>query len=897
MHNWKRLLTLIAAGIAGLALVALVTGIALTHFIVDYWWHDGLGYAGYFWRKFFYRYVLSGGVTAFFFIIFFLNFLAATRFLGVGADAFANLGEKESTRRRRFLDLFQSGSLKVYTPLSVFLAVAIAIPFYQHWEAGLLFLFAPPAGVADPVFGRDVSFYLFSYPVFQLIQLELLMASVILTLAMATLYGLEHQLIPGRGNPWPTGAKVHLSGLIFLTTLVVAWGLMLNRFQLLYTDIHEPQFYGPGFIEIKWFLPLIWTSIWALIGTVATALFFFHTEHKRGLAFTGGLALLFLAAMGLLRVPAIPKIIDRFVVKPNPVKTERRFMQNNIDATLAAYDLNDVKILDISPGPPDEDVLDPELRSHLYNIPVWDPEFLDDVYQQMQGIRPFFHFSHVDVGRYLINGRLEQVNLSAREVNLSNLPEPAKNWENTFLRYTHGFGAVVTPAAQDGREPMRWYLRDLNLQGYPNFLMEKPDIYYGEENLAYAIVPNKLKIVGLPSFDEQSSFNYTGSGGVPISSLFRKLLFAIFLRDEKLFFSVNIGGDSRALFRRNIVERINTLTPYLNLDHDPYIVITPKRIYWIVDAYTTSDWYPVSKRSGVRFNRDEEDREFNYIRNSVKIVVDAFDGSVDYYIADPADPIIQGYRKAYPDLFKDLAAMPPALKEQLRYPQDMFRAQMQIYTRYHQNVPELFYEQAETWDFPMVQDAPMKPYYLTTALEGYRSDQPSFVLIHPMTPVGRSNLSVLAVGGTFTVGANVDPSTGYSKQVVLYRFNREIQVDGPAQVSALIDQDPEISKQFALWDQRGSHVLRGRIIVLPVGRSVLYVQPVYLVSTSGTRIPELQRIILSMGNVVIMDESLQNGIARLEKRLIDLRRTTPGAPSTVPGSKPEGGPSFSPFGP
>jgi uncharacterized membrane protein (UPF0182 family) len=891
MRNWKRLLIIIAAAIFGLAVMLLALGIALTNFIVDFWWHSELGYGEYFWLKLLYRYILSITVTLFFFLIFFLNFWAASRFLGVDEDTFAGLGRAESTRYRRILRLFQTGSLQVYTPLSLILAIAIAIPFYKQWQAALLFVFAPAAGITDPVFGEDVSFYMFSYPIFQLIQFELLMASIILTIAIALLYGLEHQLLLGGVKSWPRGAKIHLTGLVLVTTLIVAWGFMLDRFQLLYTEVHEPQFFGPGFVEIRYYLPIIWLSILTLIGTVVAALSFVH--GRRGLVATIILAVLFVASLGVRQLGAIPKAIDRFIVKPNPVKTEREFMKNNIEATLAAYDLNDIKTIDITPGLPDEDVLDPELRSHLYNIPVWDPEFLDDVYQQMQGIRPYYHFTDVDIARYMVNGRLEQVNLAAREVNISLLPDPAKNWENTHLRYTHGYGAVVTPAAQDGETPMGWYLRDLNLQTSAGFAVEKPDIYFGEEDLTYAIVPNKLNIVGISSFDEESSYNYTGAGGVPISSLFRKLLFALYFRDEKLFFSVNIGGDSRALFHRNIVQRVKNLTPFLNLDHDPYIVITPKRIYWIIDAYTTSDWYPVSKRSEARFNRDDEDRQFNYIRNSVKIVVDSFDGHVDYYVANPQDPIIQGYRKAYPGLFKDLSAMPPALRDQLRYPKDMFTAQMKIYARYHQTTPELFYEQAETWDFPRVNDSVMKPFYFTTALEGYRSDQQSFILINPMTPIGRSNLSVLAVAGTPTVGANVEPGKGYSKQIVLYRFSREIQVDGPAQVSALIDQDPEIARQFALWDQKGSHVLRGRIIVLPVGHSVLYVQPVYIVSTSGTRIPELQRIILSMGNVVVMDASLENGIVRLEQRLKELKRLPVTPPAPAP--KPPEGPGFVPM--
>jgi uncharacterized membrane protein (UPF0182 family) len=900
MQNWKRLLIITTATLLGLAGLLLAVGILFTDLVVDYWWHSEIGMREFFWLKLLYRYILFGAVTLFFFLIFFLNFWSASRYLGIDSESLDTLGYIESTRRRRFLELFKSGSMKAYVPLSLLLAIAIAAPFFKDWHAALLFVFGPESGVKDAVFGQDVSFYMFAYPVFQLIQVELLIAHIILTLAISLLYWLEHRITQGEQvRHWAGGAKIHLTLLVLLTTLILAWGFMLERYQLLYTDVHEPQFFGPGFMEINYYLPIIWVSVVALIGAVLSGLLFMH--QRKGLTVSVALFLLFAAALGLPHLTAIPDAIDRFVVKPNPVKTEYDSMRDNIQATLSAYDLNGIKNIDISPGLPDQDVIDPELRSHLYNIPVWDPEFLDDVYQQMQGIRPYYHFTDVDIARYMVNGRLEQVNLAAREVNIKNLPAAAQNWENTHLRYTHGYGAVATPAAQDGQTPMNWYLQNLDMQsvGKGKFSVERPDIYYGEEDLPYAIVPNKLDIVGIPSADEQSSFNYTGSGGVPISSLFRKLLFALYYRDEKVFFSVNITGESRALFHRNIVDRVNALTPFLHLDHDPYIVLTPKRIFWVIDAYTTSDWYPVSRRSMMRFNHDKEDHQFNYIRNSVKVVVDAFDGHVEYYVSDAQDPIIRGYRKAYPGLFRDLNTLPPDLKNHLRYPKDLFVNQMKIYARYHQREPELFYEQAETWDFARVNDAPVKPYYLTTALEGYQSEHQNFVLINPMTPVGRSNLSVLGVAGTFTTGDGKDPGMGYDKQIVMYRFSRENQVDGPAQVSALIDQDPEIARQLTLWDQRGSRVLRGRIIVLPVGRSVLYVQPVYIVSTSGTRIPELQRIILSMGNVVVMNPSLEEGIQELEKRLKTMRDRAPARPETtgLPQNPtgPQGGPSLSPM--
>ena len=893
MHNLKRLLIILMASILALALLAVGVGVVFTDFIVDFWWHSELGFAEFFWLKLLYRYILSGGITLVFFLLFFFNFWAASRYLGVDEKSFVGLGRTESTRRRRFLRAFQTGSVQVFAPLSLVLAIAIALPFYKEWHAALLFVFGPDSGLKDPVFNHEISFYLFSYPVFRLIQAEMLAASAILTLALALLYWMEHRISSGDGKPWARGARVHLTLMVFVTALIVVWGLLLERFQLLYTEAHEPQFFGPGFLENNYYVPLIWIAIISLMGGVGAIASYVHT--RKGAVGAVGFSLIFALAILVNRVSFIPEAINRFVVEPNPVKTEERDMQNNIEATLTAYDLKDVTTIDMTASLPESGTLDTELRSHLYDIPIWDHEFLDDVYQQLQGIRPYYRFTNADTARYLVNNRLEQVNLAAREVNLSRLPLVAQNWENTHLRYTHGYGAVVTPASQDGQIPMSWYLKDLDLQGFSSFAMERPDIYYGEENLPYAIVPNRLRIEGIPSVDEQSSYNYTGNGGIPISSLVRKLLVALYLRDEKMFFSIAVDGKSRVMIHRNIIDRVRTLTPFLQLDHDPYVAITPKRMYWIIDAYSTSDWYPVSKRSFTRFNSDADDRQINYIRNSVKVVVDAFDGTVDYYVSDPSDPVIQGYRQAYPGLFKDIATMPPDLKNQLRYPRDLFSVQMKIYGRYHQQQAGLFYEQAETWDFARVNDAVVKPYFLTTALEDYLPDQHSFVLINPMTPIGRSNLSALAVGGTFTTEPGQSGNGVYKNRMVVYRFTREVQVDGPAQVSALIDQDPEIAKQLALWDQRSSRVLRGHIIVLPVKKSVLYVQPMYIVSSSGTRIPELQRIILSMGNVVVMSASLEEGITELERRLKLVRERMPRLqPSAAPATLPGDGPTMSP---
>ncbi|MDD2768974.1 MAG: UPF0182 family protein [Methylococcus sp.] len=882
MGNWKRLLIVAAVVIVLLAGVSLALVLAATHFLVDWWWFESLELGAYFWLRFLYRYILSGGVTLFFFLVFFLNFWAASQYLGVDQTIYEASADK--SRYRRWLRLFQIGALPVYLPLSIFLAVLVALPFYHEWESGLLFFLAPPSGVTEPVYGEDVSYHMFRVPILILIQSELLLCSGILALMMAALYWVEHEFSPAHRRPWPSGARIHLNLLFGLVAVIAAWGYVLERDELLYVDVHEPVFFGPGLIEMRYDLPLLWAQAVALVLGVVVGLW--YVQSRKGLKLVLVCGLVWLSAEGLRMVHTVPELIDRFLVKPNPVKTEREYMKYNIEATLAAYDLDEIRTIDITAVPEGSETLDPHLREHLHNIPVWDPEYLDDVYQQLQGIRPYYSFTEVDTARYTVNGRIEQVNLAAREINLGKLPQEARNWENIHLRYTHGYGAVITPAAQSGDQPMEWWLRDLNMTSGVGLSTEKPDIYFGLENLDYAIVPNRLNIVDISSFDQGSSQNYSGDGGVPISSLLRRLLLSIYFRDEKLFFSINIDERSQALFHRNIIERIKTVTPFLALDRDPYIVVTPQRIYWVVDAYTTLDTYPVSKRTRYRFRGDMKEREFNYIRNSVKIVVDAFDGSLDYYVVDHDDPMLQGYIRAYPGLFKDASAMSPLLREQLRFPHDFFEIQMRMYAKYHQTQPELFYQQAETWEFAKV-DVKLRdgrsitqtvaPYYFTTELDGCDNVQ-NFVLINPMTPVGRNNMSVLAIGGALRPDACGLP---YSKSIALYQYRKDVQVDGPAQVSAMIDQDAEIAKEFALWDQKGSHLTRGRIIIVPVGRSLLYVQPVYIESASGVRIPELARVILSMGDIVVMDVSLETALNKLEARLNALQKARGIAPTPV----------------
>ncbi len=842
--------------------------------LVDLWWFRSLELEAYFWLRLLYRFILSGGVTLVFFAIFYFHFWIATRYLGLNPPDDVLLDADKRQRFQRFAEVFMDGSAKVYTPISFILAVVIAMPFYDQWESAILFFFGSSAGVTEPVYGNDVSFYLFSYPVFMLIQQELLITAILLFFLVGCLYWLEHIFVPNQNQEFPVGAKIHLTILIAFIVLFVVWGFLLDRFSLLYTDSHEPVFFGPGFVEIRYQLPLIWMSIITFIATAVTAIIFIFSEKHRVKTPFFVSVIAFVSVLGLQKVEAIPNLIETFIVKPSPVSTEKFFMQNNITATLDAYDLKNIKTVEFSVKlDATKDIEEWSTQQHFENIPVWDREYLTDGYMQLQGIRPYYRFLSVDEDRYFLNDHYQQVNLAAREMNIKKLPAEAQNWENTHLRYTHGFGAVVTPAAQDAAKPIIWYLRDLNMSSNNGFSVKNAEIYYGQENYKYAIVPNKLEVMGLSGNGPSPGSGYEGGAGVPIPSYFRKALFAFYFKDEKIFFSTNISQQSKVLMRRNIINRINTLTPFLHLDKDPYLVITKDRFYWIQDAYTLSNNYPVSKPAADDFLDGQH--KFNYIRNSVKIVVDAYNGATKYYISDPSDAIIQAYNRAYPGVFKKLEEMPLVLRKHLRYPRDLYYLQMKVYAKYHQQKPELFYEQAETWQFAKVNEKQLLPYFITMDFDNC-NDREEFVMINPMTPVHRDNLSMVGIAGT---ADNEKCSDAYKPGITIYKFHKDIQVNGPAQVDALIDQNPEISEQFTLWDQHGSRVQRGRMIILPMDHSILYVQPIYMISTK-TKIPELTRVIVSIGNEVVMDKTLWSAFKRLKERFIQEAKD-PGTGTTI----------------
>ena len=863
MRNLKLIPAVILATLA----ISIVLFVAF-HFIfldlfVDLWWFQSIKLEHYFWLRILYKFFFSGAVTLFFFTIFFFHFWIASRYLGLNPEEEILSNFDNNVRFQKFSEKFLYGSAKVYTPVSLILAIIIAVPFYDHWETAILYFFGSRPGVSEAVYGNDIGFYLLSYPIYLLIQPELLSTAVLVFLMVGALYWLEHVFVPNQNREFHPGAKIHLVVLIGFVVLFVVWDFLLQRFGLLYTDAHEPVFFGPGVIEMRYQLPLIWLGIVSFLAMAVTAgLYIFSDKHRIKMPFLISLAA-FICILILPKIETIPHLIEKYIVNPNPVRTEKPFIQYNINATLDAYDLKNISTVELPIKlNAAEDIDKWKDIKRFENIPVWDREHLLSSYKQLQEIRPYYRISNVDEDRYDILGHTRQVNIAAREINTSKLPAEAQNWENIHLRYTHGYGAVVTSAAQDADKPLVWYLRDLNMFSNVGLDIKYPDIYYGEGEYDYVIVPNRLKIVDISGTNQDSDVGlataYHGEGGIPVDSLFKKALLAIYLKDEKVFFSTNIGPESKIKLIRNIVDRIDKIAPFLVFDNDPYLVVGKDRFYWVIDAYTLSDKYPVSKPQVYEFAKEKQ--RFNYIRNSVKVVVDAYDGDVDYYVSDPTDPLVQAHDSAYPGFFKALEEMPEELRKHLRYPRDLYKLQMNVFAKYHQQTPEAFYEQGETWQFATARDKKVMPYYQTMDF-GNCNDKEEFVMINPMTPVNRDNLSMIGLAGVMDK-AKCSPE--YKPGLTVYKLGKDVQVNGPAQVEALINQDPEISANFTLWGQAGSTVEMGRMIILPMGNTVLYVQPIYLTSTK-TKIPELSRVIVAIGNRVVMDTTLWSAFNRLKQ--------------------------------
>ena len=728
----------------------------------------------------------------------------------------------------------------IASAVAVVLAVLVGLFASSQWETWLAWRFAAPFGQADPILGRDASFYVFSLPFLQFVrglgQALVLLAAV----SCGAIYFMSGSLTSRfTSSVWLTpSARRHLSLLAAVFLLLLAFGAWLGQAEQLLRP--SGVIYGPGYADVNGRMPA--ALVLAVVSVVGALLAIVHATTPKNWPIPVAVALYLLVAIG---GEVYSTLLQRFVVTPNEQTRESPFIQHNIDATRRAFALDQVETRELS-----GDALltrqDIERNAAtIQNVRLWDHQPLLDTFGQLQEIRTYYDFVGVDNDRYKIGGATRQVMLSPRELNSASLPN--RTWVNERLTFTHGYGLTLGPVNQVTQEGLPvLFVRNLPPETIPELPIEEPSLYFGELSNDYVIVRTATREFHYPRGEDNVFTQYNGRGGVPVGSLTRKLLYALEFRAPQIVLNSGIGAESRIMYRRNIRERVTRLAPFLSFDRDPYLVVADGRLVWMYDAYTTSNRYPYSTPAG---------GGINYIRNAVKVTIDAYHGTTTVYLSDASDPIAATYSKIFPGLFKPIAEMPATLREHLRYPEDIFAIQASVYATYHMTQPAAFYNREDQWEVPVIEDArdaqAMQPYYTIMRLPG--ETQPEFIQMLPFTPRAKDNLSAW-------LAARSD-GEHYGKLQV-FQFPKQKVIFGPRQVVARINQDQTISPLVTLWNQQGSAVIWGTLMVIPVEESLLYVRPLYL-RGSGGRIPELQRVIVVYQNQIVMEPTLEAGLARL----------------------------------
>ena len=741
------------------------------------------------------------------------------------------------------------------------LAALIALGEVGSWDIALRFIGQAPYGQSDPLYGKDIGFYLFSLPAYVAIKNWMLLTLVLSALFAAAVYFVQGNLTFGPGLPLSPWVIAHGSALLGLFFAVKAWSYWLDRYLLLYRD--NGVVVGAAYTDINVELPVLWALVGlASVAAIASWANMWMRSYRLpavsvGLVFGASFVLGFI----------VPALFQRIYVKPNELQLETPYLQRNISLTQEAYNLRQITV---KPFPAEQGLTLQSLqdnRATIDNIRLWDWQPLIDTYAQLQEIRTYYKFLDIDVDRYELGGSYQQVMLSARELEATRLPPNAQTWVNQHLIFTHGNGVVMSPVTQKSAEGLPiLYLHDIPPIASGGPPLTEPRIYFGQGAESYVIVKGNTREFDYPKGTDNAYTAYNGADGIAVGGMARKTLFAWYFNDPNILLTRYITGESRILFRRNIRDRVREIAPFLHLDHDPYAVVSNGRLFWIQDAYTTSSWFP--------YAQPLPRGSLNYIRNSVKIVIEAYNGTVDYYVADASDAVVTTYQRIFPGLFKPFSALPPELQKHVRYPEDFFFIQAQMYRAYHMGVPEVFYNREDLWQFPHrltgSDGEEMEPYYINMRLPG--ETRTEFFLMLPMVPSQRQNMIAW-------LAARCD-QPDYGKLIV-YEFPKEKLVYGPFQIEARINQDTEISRQLSLWNQMGSRVIRGNLLVVPIENSILYVSPLYLRAETG-QVPELKRVIAAYGDRVVMEETLAEALAALFKS--SAQATNVSAPPTAPNA-------------
>src|SRR5271165_3718322 len=827
-------------------------GRAVLSYYVDVLWFRSLGYEGIFWKTLNVQWEIFAAFAAATFLILYGSFVALKRAhlpdLPDGQTILIG-GQPVKLPVEPVLRLIALG-------LSLAIAAASGAAMIGEWPTLALFWYAPHStgAVLDPIFGKPLNFFLFALPAWELVAGWLLTLAVILC-ALAGFFILiagGARVLAGRLSrhvtlPW-RGFSITFAFLL----LVLAMRAYIGRFELLLED--HTIFGGVTYTDAHITLTGMLVVCAALVlGAAIAAVNAVRPPRGRWL-----LAAIVPAALCFFAVQAIGWYVSSFIVKPNELVREKPYIVFNTELTRQAYGLNRVSQREF-PAETTVEAADPaNNQATLQNIRLWDWHALQDTLRQIQEIRTYYDFPDIDIDRYDIQGTTREVMLAARELNVDKLPESSRNWINEKLIYTHGYGITMNPVNGFTAEGLpTLILSNMPVQSTVHSLsVTRPEIYFGELTNTDVYVKTRQKEFNYPQGESNNLTSYEGNGGIVLGGFLRRMIIALDQSDlAKLPFSDDVNKDSRLLMRRNIRDRVAALAPFLTFDPDAYIVLGDDgRLSWIMDAFTASDSYPYSTHTRL------DNASINYMRNSVKVVIDAYDGTTTFYVFDPEDPIIDAYRRIFPTLFKDASMMPADLRKHVRYPELLLKLQAEIYGLYHMTDPEAFYNREDLWtvatEVSMSQGGeqvtqPMQPNFVLMKLPGESGEE--FAEILPFTPANRNNL----IG--WIAGRSDGVQYGTS---VVYNFPKTKLVDGPLQIEARIDQNAQLSGQLTLWNQQGSHVRRGALLVIPTGKALLYAEPIYL-QAERSPMPELRLVVLALQDRLAYGPTFESAMASL----------------------------------
>tara|TARA_Y100000031_G_scaffold749_2_gene1000 strand:- start:859 stop:3528 length:2670 start_codon:yes stop_codon:yes gene_type:complete len=823
--------SLIKNNIFGLFIFIIAILLIILGVYAEWLWFESLNYLSVFKTVLFSKITLGAAVFISFFIFLLLNFMIL----------------------KRRADIVHQ---KIYLVIIFIVSLFAGLLSTTYWFTVLRFLNYVNFGFVDPLFRNDIGFYIFVLPFYNFVLgiLLFLLAAILTITAVTYLFTIKTKKAPkpdikegmsfGFEQPFqqikievPKKGRSHLAFLGGLLLIIFAAFFYLKRYSILFSQ--RGAVFGAGFTDITITLPLY--TILAALTVITAFIAFAYIYNQNTKLLVGSIALILVVSFG---GNIVAGAVQSLYVQPNEFNLEEPYIKQNIKHTLFAYDINNVDTRDF-PVTYDLTINDiNKNKATIDNVRLWDWRPLLTTNRQIQLFRTYYEFLDVDVDRYKLDNKLRQLMVSPRELDQNQLADKAKTWVNEKLVYTHGYGVVVSPVNKVSNEGLpELFVKDIPSKvEYKELRIAQPRIYFGEQSNDFIIVNTKSNEFDYPLGNENVFTSYNGTDGIKLSNILKKAIFSIKLGSLNLFISSAVTKESKVLLNRDIIERVNTLAPFLQYDTDPYVVINDGKLFWIIDAYTTSNDFPYSENIGI-----------NYIRNAVKVVIDAYNGNADFYIIDKEDPLIQNYAKIFPKLFKDFEDMPNGLKEHIRYPEDLMRVQMRIYGTYHMKDTQVFYNREDVWRTPneiySSNEVELRPYYIILKLPD--AEKEGFFLITPLIPRGKENMVAWFV-------AHSDPDN-YGKLEV-FRLSKQELTYGPMQIEARIDQDTEISQLLTLWDQQGSEVIRGNLLTIPLEQSFLYIEPVYLKASAAGALPQLKRVIVAYEDKVAMEETLQDAL-------------------------------------